>query len=125
MTWRLAGSLPAQANILGLDRRASRKHGCATDDVNRSSVPPVSGPTWLQDPRVAYKKAGYQYFREMLAGVRDKVTDLIFRARIVGNVQARNAYQVTAATHRWVMSSRLAAGGSLSRRHDIPRRDHA
>ncbi len=53
VTWRLAGSLPAQADILGLDRRASRKHGCATDDVNRSSVPPLFGPTWLQDPRVA------------------------------------------------------------------------
>src|SRR3989440_11153106 len=35
----------------------------------------------------------------MMEGIRDKVTDLIFRARIVGNVQARNAYQVTAATH--------------------------
>ena len=53
VTWRLAGSLPAQADILGLDRRAARKHGCATDDVNRSSVPPLFGPTWLQDPRVA------------------------------------------------------------------------
>jgi len=33
----------------------------------------------------------------MMAGVRDKVTDLIFRARIAG--QAKNAYRETAAVH--------------------------
>jgi preprotein translocase subunit SecA len=52
-----------------------------------------------KDPRIQYKKEGYKYFGEMMEGIRDKVTDLIFRARIVGNMQARNAYQVTAATH--------------------------
>src|SRR5207253_7735149 len=45
-----------------------------------------------KDPRIQYKKEGYKYFAEMMEGIRDKVTDLIFRARIVGNVQARNAY---------------------------------
>jgi preprotein translocase subunit SecA len=52
-----------------------------------------------RDPRVAYKKEGYAYFQQMMAGVRDKVTDLIFRARVGGPVQARSAYNVTAATH--------------------------
>jgi preprotein translocase subunit SecA len=52
-----------------------------------------------KDPRIQYKKEGYKYFAEMMEGIRDKVTDLIFRARIVGNAQARNAYQVTSATH--------------------------
>jgi preprotein translocase subunit SecA len=52
-----------------------------------------------QDPRIAYKREGFRYFQEMMSGVRDKVTDLIFRARVVGGVQARNAYQVTATTH--------------------------
>ena len=52
-----------------------------------------------RDPRVMYKKEGYRYFEEMMAGVRDKVTDLIFRARVVGAAQARSAYNVTAATH--------------------------
>ena len=52
-----------------------------------------------KDPRIQYKKEGYKYFGEMMEAIRDKVTDLIFRARIVGNAQARNAYQVTAATH--------------------------
>jgi preprotein translocase subunit SecA len=52
-----------------------------------------------RDPRVMYKKEGYRYFEEMLAGIRDKVTDLIFRARVVGQAQARSAYRETAATH--------------------------
>ncbi|HEX8522251.1 MAG TPA: SEC-C metal-binding domain-containing protein [Tepidisphaeraceae bacterium] len=53
-----------------------------------------------RDPRVMYKKEGYRYFQEMMAGVRDKVTDLIFRARITGPTpQAKSAYNVTAATH--------------------------
>ncbi len=55
-----------------------------------------------RDPRVLYKKEGYRYFGEMMAGVRDKVTDLIFRAR-VGRQQAqqgpRSAYKETAAVH--------------------------
>ena len=52
-----------------------------------------------RDPRVVYKKEGYRYFQEMLAGIRDKVTDLIFRARVVGQTQARSAYRETAAVH--------------------------
>jgi preprotein translocase subunit SecA len=52
-----------------------------------------------QDPRVQYKKEGFRYFREMMFAVRDKVTDLIFRARVVGAMQSRNAYRETAAVH--------------------------
>jgi preprotein translocase subunit SecA len=53
-----------------------------------------------KDPRVLYKKEGYEFFRQMMVGVRDKVTDLIFRARVVGQApQARSAYNVTSATH--------------------------
>ena len=53
-----------------------------------------------RDPRIAYKREGFRYFQEMMAGVRDKVTDLIFRARIVGQAQARSAYRETAAVHQ-------------------------
>jgi len=52
-----------------------------------------------RDPRVLYKKQGYRYFEEMLAGVRDKVTDLIFRAQLMGQQEARSNYNVTAAVH--------------------------
>ena len=51
-----------------------------------------------RDPRVLYKKEGYRYFEEMLAGIRDKVTDLIFRARI-GRAEARSNYRETEAVH--------------------------
>jgi preprotein translocase subunit SecA len=53
-----------------------------------------------QDPRIAFKKEGFRYFKEMMMGVRDKVTDLIFRARVGGQpAERRSAYNVTAATH--------------------------
>src|SRR5205814_7133436 len=52
-----------------------------------------------KDPRILFKKEGYRYFEEMMAGVRDKVTDLIFRARVVGETQRSSAYRETAATH--------------------------
>ena len=56
------------------------------------------------DPRVLYKKEGYRYFEEMMIGVRDKVTDLIFRVNVVGQTKAKNAYQVLAASHEEVQS---------------------
>jgi preprotein translocase subunit SecA len=52
-----------------------------------------------QDPRVQYKKEGYHFFEQMLGSVRDKVTDLIFRARVVGAAEAKSAYKETAAVH--------------------------
>jgi preprotein translocase subunit SecA len=52
-----------------------------------------------RDPRVLYKKEGYRFFQEMMSGVRDKVTDLIFRARVVGATQARSVYRETSAEH--------------------------
>jgi preprotein translocase subunit SecA len=52
-----------------------------------------------KDPRILYKKEGYQFFQQMMSGVRDKVTDLIFRARVVRETQTRSAYRETAAVH--------------------------
>ena len=48
-----------------------------------------------RDPRIQYKKEGYRYFQEMMRGVRDKVTDLIFHVHVGGPVEARSAYRVT------------------------------
>ncbi|MGN6504086.1 MAG: SEC-C metal-binding domain-containing protein, partial [Tepidisphaeraceae bacterium] len=54
-----------------------------------------------KDPRVVFKAEGYKYFEQMLEGIRDKVTDLIFRVRVEGKeVAAKNAYQVTSAQHQ-------------------------
>ena len=73
-----------------------------------------------KDPRIVYKKEGYDYFLQMMAGVRDKVTDLIFRARVVGQAQARNAYRETAAVHEeaggYGVAENLATHGGSRRR---------
>ena len=37
-----------------------------------------------KDPRVAYKREGYRYFREMMSGIREKVTGIIFRVNTDG-----------------------------------------
>jgi preprotein translocase subunit SecA len=53
-----------------------------------------------KDPRIEYKKEGFAYFKQMMQGVRDKVTDLIFRARLgVAAPQTKSAYRETAAVH--------------------------
>ncbi|MCC6240317.1 MAG: preprotein translocase subunit SecA [Phycisphaerales bacterium] len=58
-----------------------------------------------RDPRIAYKQEGYKYFQQMLSGIRDKVTDIIFKVRLNVAQQEparRSAYQVTSATHQEV-----------------------
>ena len=57
-----------------------------------------------RDPRVLFKKEGFRFFQEMMIGVRDKVTDLIFRVNVVGQTKAKNAYNILAATHQEVES---------------------
>ena len=53
-----------------------------------------------KDPRVLYKKEGYDYYEQMLEGIRDKVTGLIFHVEVRGQeVAARNNYQVTSTQH--------------------------
>src|SRR5439155_16229540 len=54
-----------------------------------------------RDPRIAYKKEGYAYFEQMMAGIRDKVTDLIFRARIGRAApEPRSNYKISEASTR-------------------------
>jgi preprotein translocase subunit SecA len=49
-----------------------------------------------KDPRIVYKKEGYRFFQEMMIGVRDKVTDLIFRASFGQQMeQPKSNYKVT------------------------------
>ncbi|MHC4294281.1 MAG: preprotein translocase subunit SecA [Planctomycetota bacterium] len=52
-----------------------------------------------QDPRVAYKREGARLFREMLAGVRDKVTDMIFKVRLTSEAQIASVYQISNMVH--------------------------
>jgi preprotein translocase subunit SecA len=52
-----------------------------------------------QDPRIVYKKEGFAYFEQMMSGIRDKTTDLIFRVKLEGRAEARSQYRETAAVH--------------------------
>ncbi len=72
-----------------------------------------------QDPRVLYKKEGFDYFRQMNAGIRDKVTDQIFRAKLMGQGEGqprrRSNYRVLATSHAadagYGVSETVATGG--------------
>ena len=86
-----------------------------------------------QDPRIIYKKEGYDYFRQMMQGVRDKVTDLIFRARITSAAPTRSAYRETAAVHQETESygvaenaeAIIAAGGENQTASEQPQGEEA
>ena len=52
-----------------------------------------------QDPRVAYKREGALQYEEMLIGVRDKVTDMIFKVRLGADAQLANVYQISGMVH--------------------------
>ncbi|MCC5828549.1 MAG: preprotein translocase subunit SecA [Phycisphaeraceae bacterium] len=45
-----------------------------------------------QDPRIEYKRRGSELFMRMQSTVRDRVTNLIFRARLSPGAQVRNVY---------------------------------
>jgi len=45
-----------------------------------------------KDPRIEYKREGANHFAKMQQTVRERVTELIFRARLTPNVQQRSAY---------------------------------
>ncbi len=62
-----------------------------------------------QDPRIEYKKEGANLFRQMQRVVRDRVTELIFRARITANAEVRNVYGTQKAQKAQAISATEAA----------------
>jgi preprotein translocase subunit SecA len=52
-----------------------------------------------QDPRVAYKREGSRLFQDMLSGVTDKVTEMVFKVRLTANTQASSVYQISNVVH--------------------------
>ncbi len=65
-----------------------------------------------RDPRIAYKREGYRYFRQMMEEVRDRVTDLIFRVQVQGAAapEAKDQYGQTEAVHAEVDDNAAAFG---------------
>ena len=62
-----------------------------------------------RDPRIEYKREGASQFVQMQKAVRDRVTELIFRARLTPEVQARSVYGGQQAEHAAAKSTVSAA----------------
>ncbi len=52
-----------------------------------------------QDPKIAYKREGFQMFREMMDGIADKVTGIIFKARLTDDAAMQSRYNIGAVRH--------------------------
>jgi len=52
-----------------------------------------------QDPRVEFKREGAAQFQDMLTGVQEKVTDMIFKVRLAAGQEMTNVYQVSNTVH--------------------------
>ena len=52
-----------------------------------------------QDPKIAYKREGFQMFQEMRDGIDERVTGIIFKARLSDEGAARSRYNIGAVRH--------------------------
>jgi preprotein translocase subunit SecA len=52
-----------------------------------------------KDPKVEYKREGYRMFKEMLSGIEDRVTDVVFRVHLEAGMRARNVWNVSQTSH--------------------------
>ncbi len=52
-----------------------------------------------KDPKIEYKREGFRMFQEMLSNIRDKVTDIIFKARLESGESMRSVWNVSAVSH--------------------------
>ena len=80
-----------------------------------------------KDPRIEYKREGANHFLEMQQNVRNRVTDLIFRARLTPNIQLQNAYEGQQEHHEDAQSvaATTAEQGTESQRADMSAADQA
>ena len=52
-----------------------------------------------KDPKIEYKREGFRMFQEMLSNIRDKVTDIIFKAQLESGAELRNVWNISGASH--------------------------
>ena len=52
-----------------------------------------------KDPRIEYKKEGFRMFQEMLSNIRNKVTDIIFKAQLDQSGEMRSVWNISNAMH--------------------------
>jgi len=82
-----------------------------------------------KDPRIEYKREGARAYEMMQQTVRDRVTDLIFRARLTPEVRLRNVYEAQEAQHAEAPSALAAAAaaerGTAQQQADMEAADRA
>jgi preprotein translocase subunit SecA len=81
-----------------------------------------------KDPRIEYKREGSNQFNEMRRTVRDRVTELIFRARLSSEVKQRSVYGEGQARHTQASGALAAASvpqGSEEQRADLAAAEQA
>jgi len=52
-----------------------------------------------KDPKIEYKREGFRMFQEMLSNIREKVTDIIFKAELDSAESTRSVWNISAASH--------------------------
>jgi preprotein translocase subunit SecA len=52
-----------------------------------------------RDPKVAFKLEGTKLFEEMMNGIREKVTDMIFKVRLEAGQEMTSAYRISEMVH--------------------------
>jgi preprotein translocase subunit SecA len=52
-----------------------------------------------KDPKMEYKREGFRMFQDMLSSVRDKVTDIIFKAQLEGSAEMRSVWNISSTMH--------------------------
>jgi len=66
-----------------------------------------------QDPKIAYKREASQMFNEMMDGIHERVTGIIFRARLTDEATARRSrYNIGAVRHADATNLGFTAGGA-------------
>jgi preprotein translocase subunit SecA len=56
--------------------------------------------SWAEkDPKTEYKREGSRMFEEMLSGIEDRVTDIIFKVHLEAGARARSVWKVSSMSH--------------------------
>jgi len=52
-----------------------------------------------KDPKTEYKREGFKLFDDMLQGIEDRVTDIIFKVRLEAGARTRNVWNISSTAH--------------------------
>ncbi len=78
-----------------------------------------------KDPKMEYKREGFRMFQEMLSSIRDKVTDIIFKARLGGEEERRSIWNISSAGHaEFSQFNQQQAAGQQGQSTGMPKTAH-